>query len=275
MSLFTKTLFAPKTAAHSQSNGAHPPALASIVMPRRGADLRAGEIAMISHELRNSLGVVRNAARLLRAPVKEDGIDGARVLIERHVGQMSRHIEELLDASQDEHLKALRLSHLDLRTVVEFAVDATAPAMVLHKHHLVVSLPSEPLWVHADAARLEQVFSNLLINAAKYTPDGGEIALTLERVDAHASIRLCDSGIGISAAMLERVFQLFSQVDAQDARAEGGRGIGLAVVRELVEAHGGSVQATSAGLGRGSQFTVMLPAFRAQADIQPPESSVR
>ena len=275
MSLLTKMFSAPKPALKLTLNGSHPPGLASIALPLRNADSRADEIAMISHELRNSLGVVRNAARLLRFPVEENGINGARVLIERHVGQMSRHIEELLDASKDRHLKALRRSHLDLRTVVEFAVDATAPAMALHKHRLVVSLPPDALWVHADAARLEQVFSNLLINAAKYTADGGDIALTMERVGTHASIRLCDSGIGISAAMLERIFQLFAQADAQDVHAEGGRGIGLAVVRELVEAHGGSVEATSAGLGRGSQFTVMLPAFGAQADIQAPESSVR
>ena len=135
------------------------------------------------------------------------------------------------------HKKALQRSHVDLRTVVEFAVNAIAPDMARRGHRLAVSLPPDALWVHADVARLEQVFSNLLINAAKYTPDGGDIALTMERIGAHACIRFCDSGIGISAAMLERVFQLFAQADASDARAEGGRGIGLAVVRDLVEAH--------------------------------------
>ena len=274
MSLFTKMFIAPKT-ANPLSNGSHSPGVASLVLPLRIASSRADEIAMISHELRNSLGVVRNAARLLRFPAGENGIDGARVLIERHVGQMSRHIEELLDASHDGHRKALQPSHVDLRTVVDFAVKAIAPDMARHGHRLVVSLPHDALWVHADVTRLEQVFSNLLINAAKYTPDGGEIALTMERIGAHACIRFCDSGIGISAAMLERIFQLFAQADAQDARSEGGRGIGLAVVRDLVEAHGGSVQATSAGLGLGSQFTILLPALWAQADLQAPESSAR
>lgn len=275
MSLFTKMLITPKTALNALRNGAHSPGLASIVLPLRIADSRADEIAMISHELRNSLGVVRNAARLLRFPVGENGIDGARALIERHVGQMTRHIEELLDASHSGHDKVLRRSHADLRTIVEFAVNAIAPDMARHGHRLVVSLPPDALRVHADVARLEQVFSNLLINAAKYTPDGGDIALTMERIGDHACIRFCDSGIGISAAMLERVFQLFAQADAQDARAEGGRGIGLAVVRDLVEAHGGSVQATSAGLGLGSQFTVLLPALWAEADTKAPESSAR
>jgi signal transduction histidine kinase len=119
------------------------------------------------------------------------------------------------------------------------------------------------------------VFSNLLINAAKYTPDGGDIALTMERIGAHACIRFCDSGIGISPAMLERVFQLFAQADARDARAEGGHGIGLAVVREMVEAHDGSVQATSAGLGLGSQFTVLLPTLWAQEGTPEAESAPR
>jgi signal transduction histidine kinase len=274
MSLFTKMLIAPKTAS-SLRNDTHSPGLASIVLPLRIADSRADEIAVISHELRNSLSVVRNAARLLRFPAGENGIDSARVLIERHVGQMTRHIEELLDASHSDNTKALRLTHADLRTVVEFAVNAIAPDMARHGHRLVVSLPSDALWVHADVARLEQVFSNLLINAAKYTPDGGDIALTMERVGAHACIRFCDSGIGISATMLARVFQLFAQADAHDARSEGGRGIGLAVVRDLVEAHGGSVQATSAGLGLGSQFTVLLPALWAKEQISAPESSSR
>jgi signal transduction histidine kinase len=273
MPLLTKMMIAPNTVLSPTLNGGHSSGLASLVLPLRIADSRADEIAMISHELRNSLGVVRNAARLLRFPAGEAGIDGARVLIERHVGQMSRHIEDLLDTSQHRDKKALRRSHVDLRTIVEFAVNATAPDMARRGHRLAVSLPSDALWVHADVARLEQVFSNLLINAAKYTPDGGDIALTLERMGAHACIRFCDSGIGISTAMLDRVFQLFAQADASDARAEGGHGIGLAVVRDLVEAHEGSVQATSAGLGLGSQFTVMLPTLWANADIEAPESS--
>ncbi len=138
------------------------------------------------------------------------------MLIERHVGQMTRHIEDLLDAS---HATGTRrhcgCTHVDLRTIVEFAVNAIAPDMARHGHRLVVSLPADALWVHADVARLEQVFSNLLINAAKYTPDGGDIALTMERIGTHACIRFCDSGIGIAPAMLGRVFELFAQADAQ------------------------------------------------------------
>jgi len=124
-----------------------------------------------------------------------------------------------------------------------------------------VHLPDEPLWVEVDSVRLEQVFSNLLINAAKYTPDGGDILLTMESLDQWVCIRIRDSGIGIEPAVLLRVFDMFSQADAAAPCAEGGSGIGLAVVRDLVEMHGGSVRAASAGLGLGSEFTVMLPAL--------------
>jgi signal transduction histidine kinase len=239
----------------------------SIRVPPIDADPRADEIAMISHELRNSLSVVRNAARLLRLPVGAGGIDGARVLIERHVAQMTQHIDDLLDVShRNARKKELHRSHIDLRTVVEYALSAIAPDLARRGHRLVVHLPEKPLWVEADITRLEQVFTNLLINAAKYTPDGGEIALTMERSDAFAIIRIRDSGIGIEPAVLLRVFDMFAQADAAAPCAEGGSGIGLAVVRDLVEMHGGTVRAASAGLGQGSEFTVVLPAPWAESD---------
>ena len=275
MTEFTKMLIAVHTSEKSRRDAVCLPALASLVLPQRVADSRADAIAMISHELRNSLGVVRNAARMLRLPADQNIIDAARVLIERHVGQMTRHIEELLGASQPGGKKALHLAHVDLRTIVEFAANAIAPDIARRGHRLAVSLPPDAIWVHADVSRLEQVFSNLLINAAKYTPDGGDIALTLERIGAHACIRFCDSGIGIPAEMMGQIFQLFTQVNAQDIHAEGGRGIGLAVVRDLLDAHGGSVQATSAGPGLGSQFTVLLPLPWEQAGSQAAESGAK
>jgi len=238
-------------------------------LPPRNADSRANEIAVIRYELRNSLSVVRHAARLLRLPMGADGIAQARVLIERHIDQMSLHIEELLDAPPDWRTRSLRLSHANLQTVVEHAVSAVAPDMLRHGHRLVVTLPQVALWVHADVARLEQVFLNLLTSAARHTPDGGDIALTMERIGTQACIRICDSGIGLSAAMQRRLFQLFAQADAQDRQAEGGRDMELAVVRTLIEAHAGSVQVTSAGPGMGSRFTVMLPAGDHAAGSQP------
>jgi signal transduction histidine kinase len=236
-----------------------------IVKPLLALDARADGIAMISHELRNSLGVVRNAARLLRVQAGAAEIERARVLIERHVGQMSRHIEDLLDpAALRLGSDALQLSYVDLRTVVKNAIEGIAPDCVRRSHHLVTKLPVEALWVHADAARLEQVFANLLINAAKYTPDGGEITLTLERHEGNACVRIHDSGIGIDPAQLSRIFEIFVQVDPSAKLAEGGRGIGLAVVRELVEMHGGTVSAMSDGLNTGSEFSVLLPALWAR-----------
>jgi two-component system CheB/CheR fusion protein len=224
-------------------------------------DTRADQIAGISHELRNSLFVIRNAARLLRLPASTDRIDDSRKLIERHADQMARHIGDLLDVSSVPTGKqaALHRSHLDLRTIVGHSVSAIAPDMRRRGHELVVELPADAIWVHADAGRLEQVFSNLLINAAKYTPNGGKIVLTLEREGTHARIRISDSGIGIDAAMLLRVFDMYTQANADSPCSEGGRGIGLALVRELVEKHGGTVQAASNGLGCGSEFTVVLP----------------
>lgn len=230
-------------------------------------DAQADGIAMISHELRNSLGVLRNAARLLRARVGAADVERVRALIERQVGQMTRHIEDLRDpAALLRRKDALQLSYRDLRAVVGHAVDAIAPECARRSQRLVVNLPADPLWVHADAVRLEQVFSNLLINATKYTPDGGEIALTLERLAQDARLRIRDSGIGIDAAHLTRIFEMFVQVNSTVTRAAGGRGIGLAVVRELVEMHGGSVSASSAGPGSGSEFTVLLPALWARPD---------
>lgn len=223
---------------------------------------RADEIAIISHELRNALGVVRNAARLLRVQLDGVAIERARVLIERQVGLMNRHVEDLLSTSlKGERKHGLRLAYVDLRGVLTNSCDAIAADFARRGHRLVINLPPDALWVHADGVRLEQVFSNLLINAGKYTRDGGEISLTLERLERCASVRIRDSGIGLAPAQLARIFELFVQVDATELLAEGGRGIGLAVVRDLIEIHGGSVTATSAGLNFGSEFTVLLPAL--------------
>jgi signal transduction histidine kinase len=221
----------------------------------------AERIAIISHELRNSLGVVGNAARMLRSPVDIALIERARTLIERHVTQMNLHIEHLLDPDAGNRRNdALLLSFVDLRTILENAVDAIAVDCARRGHRLVVNLPADALRVHADAARLEQAFLNLLINAAKFTPGGGEIVLTMERLGTHASVRIRDSGIGIAPEQLSRIFEMSVQVDAKALPAEGGHGIGLAVVRDLVEMHGGTVCAASPGLTLGSEFRVLLPA---------------
>ncbi len=231
-------------------------------------DSYADGIAMISHELRNSLGVVRNAARLLRLQAGADGVERARILIERHVVQMNRHVEHLLDpATVRRSRQAPQLSRVDLRTILEHAAEAISPDSARRNQRLFVRLPAEALWVNADAARLEQVFLNLLINATKYTPDGGQITLFMERLESHASIRIIDSGIGIAPAQLSRIFEMFVRLPSPTSDAEEGSGIGLAVVRNLVAMHGGTVRATSAGVGLGSEFAVLLPAL--MCDLAP------
>ena len=227
---------------------------------------RAAELAVICHELRNSLAVVRGAARLLRTPDANDRMNSARSLIERHVGYMSRHLDDMLAPQQyGRGNRGLQSSRIDLRVIARDAVAAIAPDMANRRHRLLVKLPEAPIWAHVDGARLEQAFANLLINAAKYTPDGGDIALTMEHTLQHARIRVRDSGIGMDPAMLPRVFDMFVQAGKARSGADSGSGIGLAVVRNIVELHGGIVNATSAGLGRGSEFTVVLPAMAAKA----------
>lgn len=234
------------------------------------AATHADDIAMISHEMRNSLAVLMQASRLIKLRRGSEDVDRALVLIDRHVLQMSRHIEDLFDSSPLKlHKNVLRLTHLDSRTVVQNAIDAIAPDLARRRHTLRVSLPTEAAWMHADGARLEQVFSNLLINAAKYTPDGGQITLTMVKLEQHISICVQDTGIGIAPALLLPIFDMFTQVDATAIVAEGGRGIGLTVVRDLVKMHGGSVTATSAGLSLGSEFTVLLPSIWSRSEPEP------
>jgi len=266
MSLSNNNIHGSFTGASSSDGGivAH---VQRIVKSWTAPDQRGKEIAIISHELRNSLAVVRNAAALLRPQVDAQYVERARVLIERHVCLMNRQIEDLLDAAPPGRKKvAMRPSYVDLRKILGNAVDAVAPDCAQRSHHLVINLPAEALWVHADGARLEQVFTNLLINAAKCTPNVGEITVTLELLGKHASVRIRDSGIGIAPAQLTRIFEMFVQVDATARHNEGGRGIGLAVVRDLVEMHGGTVEAMSAGLNLGSEFTVLLPALLGRPD---------
>jgi signal transduction histidine kinase len=225
-------------------------------------DERAREIAVITHELRNSLCVVRNAARLLALPLAAGTVDTARVLIERHVVQMGLHLQGLLDTSRPGvNPLGLRLEQVDLRTIAGFAVDDIASDLVRRGHHLTVNLPPEAVFVQADPAKLEQALSNLLINAAKYTPSGGEVSLTIDVEGEQACVRIRDSGIGIAPATITHIFDLFMQANPAAPQSEGGRGIGLAIARGVVEMHGGTIRAASEGLGLGSEFVVRLPAL--------------
>jgi signal transduction histidine kinase len=223
---------------------------------------RDDRLAVIAHELLNCLSVVRNGARLFGAqqPVPEV-VETARLLIDRQVNQMSRLVEDLLDGSRAVGPESLERRRIDLRVLVRQVTEGIELDYRRRGHRLTVNLPADPVWLDADPGRLEQVFSNLLMNAAKYSPSRGDITLTVERRLKYVSVRVSDAGIGITAELLPCVFGLFVQAEPCAPHSEAGRGIGLAVVRNLVEMHGGFVTAASDGLGRGSEFTVLLPAL--------------
>jgi len=228
----------------------------------KDADRRKDEfLATLAHELRNPLAPIRNSLQILKMPVADrELIDHSRQIMERQLAHLVRLVDDLLDVSRVMRGKiVLRKQRSDLTGIVAHALETTQPTIDAEGHELELSLPSAPLEVEADAMRLAQVVSNLLTNAAKYTPRGGRIWLSAERADSHAVLRVRDNGIGIAPEMLDRIFELFVQVDNSVARAQGGLGIGLTLVRSLLEMHGGQVAVHSAGLGQGSEFTVRLP----------------
>ncbi len=236
---------------------------ANLVTALREGDRRKNEfLAMLAHELRNPLAPVRNAVQVIRTkapPVPE--LQWARDVIERQVGQMTRLIDDLLDVSRISQGKiTLRKSRVALAVAIDHAVEASRPLVEKGGHELSVTVPPGSIVLEADEVRLVQVLQNLLNNAAKYTEPGGRIWLTAGFADGHATIRVKDTGVGLPADMLSRVFDMFTQVDRSLDRSQGGLGIGLTLVRRLVEMHGGTVEAFSAGPGEGSEFVVRLPA---------------
>lgn len=218
-------------------------------------------LAVFSHEVRSALAAIHNAAHLLRMQHAETAIAlKARMLIERQVSRMTRLVADLCDITRlRTDALSLQSERVDLCVIVRHALDTLELDMSARNHRLTISLPDGPVWLHADAGRLEQVLVNLLSNAAKYTDPGGEIALAVQRRGAQAIIRIRDTGIGIAPDVLPRVFDLYMQANPASRRVEAGLGIGLALVRSLVELHGGEVTAASAGLGHGSEFCVDLP----------------
>ncbi len=226
------------------------------------SDRRKDEfLATLSHELRNPLAPIRHALEVMRLAADDAQLVAhARDVMERQLGQLVRLTDDLLDVSRIARNKLeLRRQQVDLRIVLQHALESTRPLIDASDHTLTLDLPAEPVWLDADLARLAQAFANLLNNAAKYTPRGGRIRVCAT-VDAHeVAIAVADSGIGIPESMLPRIFDMFTQLDDSRDRAQGGLGIGLTLVRRLVELHGGHVKARSDGAGRGSVFTVRLP----------------
>lgn len=242
------------------------------------ADRRKDEfLSMLAHELRNPLAPIRNAAQVLgHAGLDRSRLHWVRDTIERQVGHLVRLVDDLLDVSRIVQGKiALQRQPLDLKDLVERSLEATGPLCEKHRCQVRPRLAVEPLYVEADPVRLAQVVYNLLENACKYSPEGGDIELTLERSGNHAQLCVADQGIGIPPDLLPRVFDLFQQGQQSLDRPQGGLGIGLTLVQRLVQMHGGQVQAYSEGSGKGSQFLVRLPLSETKVENNAaPESGV-
>jgi signal transduction histidine kinase len=218
-------------------------------------------LAVLAHELRNPLAAIRMAAQSIGLPESPEA-ERARWsgIIERQISHLSRLIDDLVDVSRiTRGTIELQRHHVDVATIINEAVEASRPIMEERRHTLTVNATEAALTVHADSARLVQVLANLLNNAAKFTPKGGRVLLTVERDASDVVLKVADNGIGIDPQQLPQIFEMFSQVGRPLDRPSSGLGIGLALVRTLVELHGGSVEALSQGPGTGTELTVRLP----------------
>jgi signal transduction histidine kinase/ActR/RegA family two-component response regulator len=231
-------------------------------------------LAVLGHELRNPLGAINSALHLIDARGAEE-VQRYHRIIDRQIKHLSRIVDDLLDASRVRLGKiVLERRPVDLNDLARRWMETYVTTQPVRQHDVQLMLDSEPVPVHGDPVRLEQVFSNLMSNALKYTPEGGHIRVTTSRHADRAVITVRDDGVGMTATVLGSVFELFTQADESLARSQGGLGIGLPLVRSLVEMHGGSVGATSEGLGRGSEFVVELPLAQVvEARAEAPEAA--
>jgi two-component system, sensor histidine kinase len=228
----------------------------------READRRKDEfLATLAHELRNPLAPIRNSLHILRLSAGGDPVaEQVCEMMERQVGHLLRLVDDLMEVSRITRGKVeLRVEPVELAAVVCSAVEASRPLIDAARHQLAISIPAEAVIIDGDAVRLSQVISNLLNNAAKYMSEGGQIWLQARRQGEHVVISVKDTGIGIPAEMLPQIFNMFTQIDRSARQAQGGLGIGLTLVRTLVEMHGGTVKAESPGIGQGSEFVIALP----------------
>jgi signal transduction histidine kinase len=241
-------------------------------------------LAVLAHELRNPLAPIRNAVEIMRRSALSDPqLAWSRDVIERQVKHLTRLVDDLLDVSRITRGNInLSREPVAVTTIVARAIETIQPLIAEQRHELTVDVPEDTLEVEGDLTRLTQVLGNLLNNAAKYTDPGGSLSVTVRRVGTDVEIRVRDNGIGIPPELLPRLFQLFTQVDGAAHRAQGGLGIGLALVRQLIQMHGGSVTAYSQGPGHGSEFLIRLPlrarVYRdahAMADAPPDEPARR
>lgn len=239
----------------------------------READRRKDEfLAILAHELRNPLAPIRNSLHILRLSTRSDpSADRVSEMMERQVEHLVRLVDDLMEVSRISRGKIeLRTEPVELAAVVRGAVETSRPLIEGARHQLALSIPTEPLTVEGDSLRLTQVVSNLLNNAAKYTDAGGQIWLSVRREKDRVAISVRDTGRGIPLELQSQVFDLFTQVDRSAARTQGGLGIGLTLVKSLVELHGGSISVHSDGAGQGSEFIVRLP-LAAVRDVEAPQ----
>jgi signal transduction histidine kinase/ActR/RegA family two-component response regulator len=248
----------------------------------RAADQRKDEfLAMLAHELRNPLAPISTGAHLLKLLHSDNAqITQTCSIIVRQVDHMTSLVDDLLDVSRvTRGLVSLSTQVLEMKRVVDDAAEQIRPLITARRHRLVVEMPSEPAHVKGDHKRLVQVIANLLNNSTKYTPEGGTLQLRLAAEgDAHVGdyvLTVQDDGIGMEPALVDRVFDLFTQAERTPDRSQGGLGLGLALVKSLVELHGGSVSAYSPGLGKGSTFTVRLPRYHQDVVLAPQPSGER
>ncbi|MFL6580648.1 MAG: ATP-binding protein, partial [Burkholderiales bacterium] len=226
------------------------------------ADRQKNEfLAMLGHELRNPLAPIRNAVHLMKMEdAEQETVIKARDMMERQLQQLVRLVDDLLDVSRIVRAKIdLRKEPVDLAQALTRAIETAQPVIDARGHQLKTSVPLGAIYVEGDLIRLAQAVANLLTNAAKYTPEAGMIVLEVEREKERVAIRVQDSGVGIEPDLLPRIFDLFVQGDHTLARSQGGLGIGLTLVKRLVDMHGGTIEAVSEGKGKGSQFIVRLP----------------
>ena len=217
-------------------------------------------LAMLAHELRNPLAPILNVVQVFKQEATgKPHLQEVTGMVERSLNRIVRIVDDLLDVSRITTGKIeLRKERLPLQTAVHQALESVQPLIESRKHELTISMPPEEIWLEADPVRIDQILTNLLSNAAKYTEPGGRIWLNVERLGNDCAITVKDNGIGIKPEMLPRIFELFVQVDHSLERAQGGLGIGLTLVKRLVEMHGGIVEARSGGIGEGSEFVVHL-----------------
>lgn len=261
-------------------------AVMSDITARKQAEEKLAEVdrrkdqflAMLSHELRNPLGPILNAVQLLQLQKGENSVQQkALAIIERQVGQLTRLVGDLMEVSRAITGRIqLCQEQVAVSGIVQHAVETARPLIDQRRHELTVSLPPDPIWLHADASRLEQVVTNLLTNAAKYTNEGGHIWLSVRQEGDKAVLRVRDTGLGIAPAFLPHVFDLFTQAQRSSDRSQGGLGIGLTLAKRLVEMHGGTIGVSST-LGQGSEFVVSLvvcPPEAMSLKTQPPPTEI-